>query len=152
MKKADIGVGIGLLILSAWVFWQAFSYRQTVIYIYGPNLFPQLIALITAVCAVFLIFRALQGKALALKEHIDRRGFLRMVCAIVMCICYLLIMQVIGFALSTWVFLFVLMLFLGQKGWITRTVSSAAVSLIVWAIFRYFLVIPIPSGMFRFTF
>lgn len=152
MKKADIGAGIGLILLSAWVFWKSYAYRHTVIYIYGPNFFPQILAIFTAVCAIILIIRALQGKALSYKDRIDGQGFVRMLVAIAMCIGYLLLMQVIGFAMSTFVFLFALMTFLRQKGWVSRTISSVVVSLIVWAIFRYFLVIPIPEGMLGFTF
>ncbi|MCG7852672.1 MAG: tripartite tricarboxylate transporter TctB family protein, partial [Methanosarcinaceae archaeon] len=79
-------------------------------------------------------------------------GFVRMLIAIVICIGYLFLMQVIGFAMGTGVFLFVLMMFIGQKGLLKRVTSSVVVSLIVWAIFRYFLVIPLPTGMFEFTF
>jgi len=75
-----------------------------------------------------------------------------MLIAIVICIGYLFLMQVIGFAMGTGVFLFVLMMFIGQKGLLKRVTSSVVVSLIVWAIFRYFLVIPLPTGMFEFTF
>ena len=75
-----------------------------------------------------------------------------MVIAIVMCVGYLFLMQLIGFAIGTTVFLFVLMMFIGQKGLIKRITSSVAVSLIVWAIFRYFLIIPLPTGIFEFTF
>jgi len=61
-------------------------------------------------------------------------------------------MQVIGFAMGTSVFLYVLMMFIGQQGQVKRISSSIAVSLIVWAIFRYFLIIPLPTGRFAFTF
>lgn len=152
MKKADIGVGIGLLAMSGLVFWSSQAYRQTVIYIYGPNLFPQLLSVATAICSIVLIVRALQGRALSRKDHIDGRGFARMIIAIGMCIGYLLIMQVIGFALATFVFLFALMTFLHQKGLARRTISSLSVALIVWAVFRFFLVIPVPAGMLDFTF
>lgn len=152
MKKPDIGVGIGLLVLSVWVFWKSYEYRQTVIYIYGPNFFPQLLSVIMGICAIVLIIRALQGKALSQTEHIDRHGFIRMIIAIGLCIGYLLLMQVIGFAMATCVFLFTLMAFLHQQGMVKRVFSSIVVALIVWAIFRYFLVIPIPTGMLSFTF
>jgi len=114
VKRADIGVGIGLIIFGTWVFWYSSAYGKTVIYIYG--------------------------------------GFFRMVIAIGMCIGYLFLMQVIGFAMGTSVFLFVLMTFLGQQGLMKRIMSSIATSLVVWAIFRYFLVIPLPMGLFDFTF
>lgn len=152
MKKADIGVGIGLIVLSLWVFWKSHTYREATIYIYGPNFFPQIIAVLTIVCALALIVRALLGKSLALTDRIDGRGFVRALIAIAVSIAYLLLMQVIGFAMATCVFLFVLMAFLGQKGMARRILSSISVALMVWIIFRYFLVIPIPTGMFAFTF
>jgi hypothetical protein len=152
MKKADIGAGVGLLLFSIAVFLKAFEYRQAVIYVYGPNFFPQLLALLLGICAIALIVKALQGKALQQNDRIDAQGFLRMVLSIGICIGYLLLMQVIGFALATMVFLFVLMTFLEQQGMIKRIGSSVVVALIVWAIFRYFLVIPIPTGMLSFTF
>lgn len=152
MKRADIGVGIGLIILSTWIFWYSSEYRKTVIYIYGPNFFPQILSILMGICGMILIVRAMKGKVLPKTDRIDIQGFFRMVIAIGICIGYLFLMQVIGFAMGTSVFLFVLMTFLGQQGLIKRVMSSTAASLIVWAIFRYFLVIPLPTGMFDFTF
>ena len=152
MKRADIGVGIGLIVLSTWIFWYSSEYRKTVIYIYGPNFFPQILSILMGICGMILIVRAMKGKVLPKTDRIDRQGFFRMVIAIGICIGYLFLMQVIGFAMGTSVFLFVLMTFLGQQGLIKRVMSSMAASLIVWAIFRYFLVIPLPTGMFDFTF
>ncbi|MFB0506700.1 MAG: tripartite tricarboxylate transporter TctB family protein [Thermodesulfobacteriota bacterium] len=152
MKRADIGVGIGLIILSTWVFWYANVYREKEIYIYGPNFFPQILSVLMGLCGIILIIRAMRGEVLPKTDRIDIRGFLRMVIAIGMCIGYLFLMQGIGFAMGTSVFLFVLMTFLGQQGLTIRIMSSMAASVIVWAIFRYFLVIPLPTGMFEFTF
>ncbi len=152
MKRADIGVGIGLIIFGTWVFWYSTEYQKTVIYIYGPNFFPQILSILLGICGIMLIIRAKKGDVLPKTDRIDLHGFLRMVIAIGMCIGYLFLMQGIGFAMGTSVFLFVLMAFLGQKGFILRIISSIVASVIVWAIFRYFLVIPLPTGMFEFTF
>jgi putative tricarboxylic transport membrane protein len=152
MKRADIGVGIGLIILAAWVFWYSSVYREKEIYIYGPNFFPQVLSILMGLCGIILIIRAMRGDVLTKTDRIDLHGFFRMVIAIGICIGYLFLMQVIGFAMGTSVFLFVLMTFLGQQGLMIRLMSSIAASLIVWAIFRYFLVIPLPMGMFDFTF
>lgn len=152
MKKADIGTGIGLIILSAWIFWYASAYSKATIYYYGPNFFPQAIAIATSICAIILILNAVRGKSLENPERIELKGFIRMVVAILICIGYLFLMQVVGFTIGTCIFLYVLMMFIGQRGIKKRIVSSLAVSLIVWAIFRYFLVIPLPTGMFAYTF
>ena len=152
MKKADIGTGIGLLVFSAWVFWYASEYSKATIYYYGPNFFPQVLAIAMGICAVILIVKALQGKSLEASSRIDFKGFLRMLVAIGICIGYLFLMQLIGFAMGTVVFLFVLMMYIGQQGRVKRICSAVIVALIVWAIFRYFLIIPLPTGIFRFTF
>ena len=152
MKKADIGVGIGLIIASCWIYWYAGSYHEATIYYYGPNFFPQILALVMGLCAVLLIVNALRGKSLSRADTIDLKGFGRMLIAIGICIGYIIWMQVIGFAMGSFVFLWTLMTFLKQKGVLKRTASSAVASLIVWAIFRYFLVIPLPTGLWEFTF
>ena len=152
MKKADIGTGIGLLFFSAWIFWYAGGYRKAGVYVYGPNFFPQILSAFMAICAVILIVKAVRGNVLLQTDFIDAKGFVRMILAIVMCILYLLLMQVLGFAISTFCFLFVMMMFLGQRGWIKRALSSAATAMIVWAIFRFFLIIPLPTGLWSFTF
>jgi putative tricarboxylic transport membrane protein len=152
VKRADIGVGIGLIILGTWIFWYADTYRQKTIYIYGPNFFPQILAVAMVACGIILIIRAVRGQVLPKTDRIDTRGFFRMMIAIGMCIGYLYLMHVIGFAMGTSVFLFALMTFLRQQGLMKRIVSSIGASVMVWAIFRYFLVIPLPTGMFDFTF
>jgi hypothetical protein len=152
VKKVDIGTGIGLIIFSAWIFWYASAYRKATIYYYGPNFFPQFLAIAMCICAIILILNATQGKSMEKEDRIHLKGFLRMVVSIGICIGYLLLMQVIGFAMGTSVFLYVLMMFIGQKGLVQRITSSVVVSLIVWAIFRFFLIIPLPTGMFAFTF
>lgn len=152
MKKADIGTGIGLIIFSTWIFWYASAYSKATIYYYGPNFFPQAIAIAMCICAIILILNAIKGKSMERSDRIELKGFIRMVIAIAICIGYLFLMQFIGFTMGTCVFLYVLMMFIGQQGFKKRILSSVAVSLIVWAIFRYFLVIPLPTGMFAYTF
>jgi len=152
VKKVDIGTGIGLIIFSTWIFWYASAYSKATIYYYGPNFFPQAIAIAMSICAIILILNAIKGKSMESTDRIELKGFIRMVIAIAICIGYLFLMQVIGFTMGTCVFLYVLMMFIGQQGLKKRIFSSIAVSLIVWAIFRYFLVIPLPTGMFAYTF
>lgn len=152
MQKADVGAGAGLIMLSAWVFWYAGTYRGATIYFYGPNFFPQILSVAMAVSAAILIYKGVKGRNLDPCETIHFRGFLRMLAAIAICIAYLFVMQILGFAISTSIFLFTLMTFLGKKGIFTRAFAAVITSMIVWAIFRFFLIIPLPTGEFSFTF
>ena len=147
MKNVDIGVGIGLLILSSSIFWYAGSFKGLTVHSYGPDLFPRVLALFMSFLAILLIINAFLGKSLEKEDHIDPKGFLRVLVAIGICIVYLVLVNLLGFVTSTFLFLFVLMALLKQKRIILRIISSVTVSVIVWAIFRYFLVIPLPDGL-----
>lgn len=146
MKKVDLGVGAGLLALSVWLFWYAGRYKELAVMGYGPDLFPRILASMMIVLALGLIINALLGKSLKKEDNIDPRGFLRVLISIGICIGYLLLLQVLGFATSTFLFLFVLMTLLKQERILLRIGASLIVSLTVWVIFRYFLVIPLPDG------
>jgi putative tricarboxylic transport membrane protein len=146
MKKEDIGTGIGLLILSIWLFWYVGRYRVKEIYGYGPDFFPRVLAVMLAILAIGLIINALRGNSLKMGDRIDRKGFVRMLISIAICIGYLFLTKILGFATATFAFLFILMTFLKQKGIFIRLLSSMTTAILVWAIFRYFLIIPMPEG------
>jgi hypothetical protein len=146
MRKEDIGIGIGLLILSTWLFWYVGRYRIKEIYGYGPDFFPRVLAVMMAVLGLSLIINALLGSSLKMGDRIDPKGFVRMLISIAICIGYLFLTKILGFATATFIFLFVLMTFLKQKGIFIRLFSCLGTALIVWAIFRYFLIIPLPEG------
>lgn len=146
MKRVDIGVGAGLIVVSLWIFWYAERYRQVAVHAYGPELFPQVLAVLMLGLAVALIVNASLGFALPLDERIDVGGFLRVLVAIGLCIGYVFLIHLLGFASATFVFLFALMTLVRQRGVVRRCFASLVTALAVWAIFRYFLVIPLPEG------
>jgi len=146
VKKEDIGIGVGLLILSIWLFWYVGRYKPKEIYIYGPDFFPRILAVMMCILALGLIINALLGNSLKMGDRIDPKGFGRMLISIGICIGYLFLTTILGFATATFAFLFILMTFLKQRGILIRIFGSMATSVIVWAIFRYFLIIPLPEG------
>ncbi len=148
MKKADIGVGIGLLFLCIWIFWYVGRYRPVEVYFYGPDFFPRVLSVVMMILGLALILNALAGNSLKKTETIDPRGFIRMLISIGICIGYLFLMKILGFASATFIFLFILMSFLKQRGIIIRILSSLITSIVVWTIFKYFLIIPLPEGVF----
>jgi len=146
VKKEDIGIGVGLIILSIWLFWYVGRYRPVEIYIYGPDFFPRILAVMMAILGISLIINALLGNSLKMGDRIDPKGFVRLLISIGICIGYLFLTTILGFATATFVFLFILMTFLKQKGILLRIFSSVATAILVWGIFRYFLIIPLPEG------
>jgi len=147
VKRADIGIGIALILLSVWTFWYSGRYQQLTVHVYGPELFPRILASAMFVLAVGLIVNACLGKSLKQTGSIDGRGLLRVAVAIAICIGYLFLIHVLGFASSTFLFLFAMMALVRQQGIWLRVFAAATTALLVWAIFRYLLIIPLPEGL-----
>ncbi len=147
MKKVDVGIGIFLIFFNTWLFWYSGRYKEVTVHVYGPDLFPRLLAVLMTCLALGLIINAWRGKSLKMEDRIDPKGFLRVLVAISICVGYIFLIHILGFASSTFIFLFVLMGLLKQKGFLIRLFSAITTSLIIWAIFKYFLIIPMPEGL-----
>lgn len=148
-KRIDISVGAALSVLSTAVFLYANQYKGKGVSQYGPNFFPQTMAALLFITSILLIVSALRGKSQDDLESIHLSGLIRSGITVGISILYLILMQFLGFFLSTVIFLYVMMTFLGQKGQLKRVISSLTVSAIIYAIFNSFLKIPLPEGLFQ---
>jgi len=146
-KSVDIGVGLGLCILSVWVFWYAGNYAGKGVNAYGPDFFPKVLSVIMFLCSSLLIFRAVAGFSVSALETTDSRGFVRAAISLVLAIIYLFFMKLVGFFIATVIFLYALMALLGQSGQITRILVSLIVPTLIYAAFIFFFKIPLPEGV-----
>ena len=147
-KRIDIGVGVVLCILSVAIYLYAEQYAGRGVNTYGPNFFPQVLSLMLFLSSVALIIQALRGKALKTLEEVNKSGLIRAAVTLMIAIGYVLLMKVLGFYLSTVLFLFVVMTYLGQKRLWIRILVTILVASAVYGLFHYFLKIPLPEGIF----
>jgi putative tricarboxylic transport membrane protein len=148
-KRINLSVGTGLSIFSVAVFLYANQYKGTGVNQYGPNFFPQVLSVFLFITSVLLIVKAVKGQSEEDLETIHFKGLIRSGITVLISVIYLFFMQVSGFLLATVIFLFVMMTYLGQKGIVKRIISTLSVSLIIYAIFYFFLKIPLPEGIFQ---
>lgn len=148
MKRIDIAVGVGLCVLSTTIFIYADRYRGAGVSEYGPNIFPQFLAILMFIAAAVMIIRAVRGAAMHVSDRIDRAGFVRAAVALGIAVAYLLSMQILGFFLPTAVFLYVIMTFIGHTGRVVRVASCLGVTTAIYSIFAFFLKVPLPRGLF----
>jgi putative tricarboxylic transport membrane protein len=152
MKKADMRAGIGICVFSTIVWAYAGRYEGRGASEYGPHLFPQFLAACLFICAVLLIVVAVRNRSIEPEDTIDVRGMYRAGIGILICVAYVVVMQLIGFTVATIAFLYSMMVFIGQKGLVTRAAVSILVAVGILLVFRYFLKIPLPEADFTFRF
>ncbi len=139
----NIMIPASLVVLSL-VFW-FFSYefpQETA----GPADIPRLYLILILVLSGVLLFQAIRGKEKSV-PRLERKRFLALLIAIL--IAYFLLMPVIGYFLSTFVFIVIMLHLLGygKKGLIWVIAGG-------WIVFSYFLFykllyIQLPLGLFE---
>ena len=148
-KSIDVFTGIFLGGLSIAIFLYAEQqYAGTGVNLYGPNFFPQVVSALLFLASITLIVQALRGNFLKNFETINKDGFIRASVTLAIAIAYLFLMQYIGFYLSTVIFLFAMIKYLGLNNYLLNFIVSLSVGTIVYGIFKVFLKIPLPEGLF----
>ena len=146
MKKVDIGVGLFLVGLCIVVFVATEPYREKAVFIYGPHFFPRLLGACLFVLGVILIWNAWSGKLLEQKDWIDKKGFIRMTLALGMSVVYVFLMTLLGFVLSTFLFLVAMQTFFKYRSVMIRFIVSGFITALVYLIFHYILIVPLPEA------
>ncbi len=149
MKQADIVASVLLVILSVLTFMEAGNYRNVGAQVeyFGAAFFPQLLCGAIVFCAWLQAVYALTGRSLRKTEHIDRRGFRRMILAFAIAVFYWATIEWTGFVLATPVFLYVLMVVMGAKGTVKKVGSALLAPALVWLLFEKLLIIDLPPGV-----
>lgn len=148
-SRADFLVGIFLAIFGLWVFIQAGEYSSRGVNSYGPNFWPQVLASLLVAASLILLWQTWSVKPLHWITSIDRSGFIQVATAIAVSIAYVFSMEQLGFLLSSFIFMFIMVKLLGHGGWIKPMAVAAGVTLVIYGIFHLFLKIPMPHGIFE---
>ena len=148
MKRADIFVGLLILFLSAMMFVLTQRFVGQAYTGYGPDRFPRFLALVWGVLGLCLIVNALRGRFIEEEMRITAYGLKRVGAVLAITIVILISMQWLGFLLAAMAYIFVIMTYLGEKGWLGRSAASIGIATGVYLIFRYVMVVPLPECRF----
>jgi putative tricarboxylic transport membrane protein len=109
----------------------------------GPSAIPLLWVIVLAVLSIFLIVQALLGK-MEPDPKSGRLDMLAMFCGAT--IAYLLVMQLIGYYISTFLFLVAVMYFLSYRKYPVMLAVAGGWLVFAYLIFQRMLYIPLPQG------
>ena len=142
---ADRLAAVVLLVGSALYMRQALGYRgHTVADVVGPSAYPLLIGGLTALLAIVQFVRS--GRDGAVEPFWTRHG--RAVVLVGALFAYILLLESVGFLLTTLAYLTLSHLWLGERVWWRAAGIGLALTLGLWFLFDRTLGLSLPIGLF----
>jgi hypothetical protein len=157
--RSDTAIGLVLLVFCAIMFLEARKIPEPLFGSAGAAFFPTvLLFLLTPLCAV-LFLRGLVGDLRAWGAPLaggPRRtlrawlaDYRNVIVCFVLFFLFVAALEPIGYALSGFVFLFAMQVYLGPRSWpkiAQHAGVSAGVVLVLWTVFRKVLIVLLPEG------
>lgn len=153
MKVNDAVPGTILIVFGAGVFQQTFGFPPMPGQDYGSRLFPQVIAILMALCGLLLIAKGIrtrhEGPVLVLSDWMRSPAhLLNFLLLIALLLFYIFVAQSLGFILTAFIILAVLLVRLRGPAHLASSVIIAALtSVIMQLFFGQLLRVPLPWGI-----
>lgn len=148
MRRADLAIGIGLLVAAMIYFQQSFAItRGFASDRLGPAFFPRLLAVVLGALALTLIVRAVSGRSDPSRPPAIRSGVL--IGLIVLLVLYALALPSLGFILTTPLLVAGAIWLLGLRQWPRVAGTALSVTLVLYVVFVRMLHVLLPMGPLR---
>ncbi len=113
----------------------------------GPGLLPVVFGAVLGILSSVLFIVSLTREGSVQKAFWEAKGSWRTVLAVSLSLVgYMVLFKQLGFILTTFMFLFFLLRFIGKKGWILSIALALIISLSCYGFFSYVLGTPLPKG------
>ncbi|WP_250886823.1 tripartite tricarboxylate transporter TctB family protein [Bacillus sp. SM2101] len=84
------------------------------------------------------------------KRNVDPKEIRMLLVVLIIIIIYIFLLEIIGFVINTFLFLLVLIRLLGYKKWLSNTLVSIILPIVIYFAFNYLLKIYLPQGILPF--
>lgn len=148
MKKADIFVALLIVPICLYVFYESGRWPEAAL-IGVPTLIPRAVATCLLLASGMLLFRALSGRALMLESKLRGADLRRLSAVALLTAAYVFIVERVGFLGTTFLYMLLFALVLGERRWLRLILFAIAVPIAVYVIFSTALKVPLPQGWFR---
>ena len=151
MRFNDALIGIGIIIFGLVVVVHVQSYPTMRDNMPGPSLFPTVLGVLLMIAGAVQVPRGIKSRAplVALLPNFNARGVCNIAAVVLGVIFYIYASETLGFLLTSFCVIFVLMLILKGKPLPSALVAIGA-TLCAYMIFNKMLMVPLPRGLFYF--
>ena len=149
MKVADIVGGIVGILIGLFAIWEGSKMPTDVVMKIGPSFFPNILGGLLILFSAVLIVNAARGKSKGkvepyrLSDKGTQRGLITLAAGIV----FVLVLDPLGFILTSIGFLTFMMLVMGKRNPLLLAVTPALITAAVWLVFEKVLVLSMPAGV-----
>ena len=146
MKKSDIGSSVFFMAMGGFLAWQSVGLSIGTIHVPGPGFFPFCLSLILIGIALIIFFQALTKEDQPAEKGLKRH---RVVIALAAIIVYALIMEPVGYLISTFLLILLLLRIMVKKAWWFVPGVAFVITVVSYLLFRVWLQVLLPDGILR---
>ena len=147
MKASDIGSSFFLVALGGFIAWQSKKLSLGIPRAPGPGFFPFCLGLLLIGVALAILVYGLKQKTESLKAEVSKG---RVILALGSIFAYSLVFEPLGYLLSTFSLMFLLLRMMVRKTWWFGPVVACLITLISYIIFKVWLRVFLPNGILSF--
>ena len=146
--RSDIAVAAILLALAGYIFLAASALPFGTARVPQTAFFPKTLAVLLAILSLVVLAQALAGKkAPSDADKIGSAGWFRIVASLATLIGFALVLQPLGFLLSTFLLMVCLLRAIEAQSWGKVIAVALATSLLTYGLFAWLLGVPLPAGV-----
>ncbi len=148
MKKGEFFFGLGLFLFGAFTLEESLKLPYFVEEVPGPGFLPVWLALVVIVCGVVLTWRGFRPQGLGRDEGWpDPAGWVRIAAVIVGLLATLLLLEPLGFVVTTVLYIGVVSAVLGVRSWKLLVPVPLLCAAVLYGVFGFWLHVPLPQGI-----
>ncbi|EMR07001.1 Tripartite tricarboxylate transporter TctB family protein [Bhargavaea cecembensis DSE10] len=161
LKNKNIQSGIFLLVVSVVMFAATLSFKQLTTSQVGPAFMPQIISVLIGLMSIAIIIEGYRKVKYGTEGDPEEEGeedqdtakevsYRPVILSFVLMAIYVAVMPVVGFLITTMLYMFLQMMILSSKPdrrWMLFAIVSVVASSVIYYVFRNVFYIMLPSGL-----
>lgn len=111
--------------------------------------YPRFVNVWIAICGILLILKSWKStEKIILYESKDEKGIIRVVATVLIFLIYIFMIDFLGFFISSFIFIIILMLSFGVRQWIKLISVPIILLFFLYFLIKKILFFPLPEGIF----
>ncbi len=146
-EPRNIGSSIFFMLIGGFLAWKSIGLSLGSVRAPGPGFFPFILSLMLIGLALIIFFQALKQEPQPFEKGLRRR---RVAIALGAIILYAFVMEPVGYLISTFFLIFLLLKIMVKKAWWWGPGVACIVTLFSYVLFKVWLQVLLPDGILRF--